>query len=197
VLDVGCATGVFLDLMRDCGWRTAGLDVSSYAVEASKAKGLEAIQRGINAAPWGPASFDLITLWDVIEHLEHPLAALRSCRSLLRPNGLLVISTPDVSAPLAHLLGSYWLGYRSAGEHLFFFGRKSLRDLLTRAGYEILSEQAVGKYMPLDYLSTRLGYYTRIFRWLRLGDLFSQLRRVIYINSGDTMCLVARRTATP
>jgi len=191
VLDVGCATGVFLDVAQEEGAEPYGVELSAFGAAETQKKGIGVFQGELAAAPLEHESFDLVTLWDVIEHVRDPLPMLLRCHRLLKSGGILALTTPDASSQLARLLGSYWLGFRSVGEHLYFFGRKTIRAYLQKAGYEVLEMCAVGKYMKWDRLLRRLGYYTRIFDWLRGFPRLFGLGS--YFNSGDTMYVIARK----
>lgn len=192
-LDVGCATGLFLEVLREKGWHAQGLERSAYAAQKARDKGFQVNQNDIQSADLPREHFDLISLWDVIEHVQDPLGTLKRCREALAPGGFLLLSTPDASAPLARLLGAQWLGFRSAGEHLFFFGRNTLTQMLEKAGFELLYQGSVGKYMSLNRVIARLCYYTRIFRlFLPFEGRFSS-KISAYFSSGDTMYLIARR----
>jgi 2-polyprenyl-3-methyl-5-hydroxy-6-metoxy-1,4-benzoquinol methylase len=191
VLDVGCATGVFLDVLAGEGWRTHGVEIADDAARRARARGHAVIGRRLEDLAGTPARFDLVTLWDVIEHLENPLDALRRCHALLSPGGRLVLTTPDASSLAARLLGRRWLGFRPVGEHVYFFGRKTISAFAEQAGFRVERVTSVGKYFTFERLVTRLCYYTRLFRLLgRVAH--PVLRRVVlYVNSGDTLCLVA------
>jgi len=191
-LDIGCATGVFLEILKEKGWNVRGIDVSPFAVNAARAKNLDVAEGNLESVSLRQESFNLITLWDVIEHLEDPLGTLQACHRLLKPGGCLALSTPDASAWLARLLGSYWLGFQSVGEHLYFFTRDTISAMLIRAGFQVLGIHPVGKYLSLDRIITRLCHYTRVFRPLYLlHRLHPHLK--LYANSGDTMCVIARK----
>ena len=99
VLDVGCATGVFLDFMREKGWEAEGLEIAPGPRRAAENRGFRVDGRELTAAGLEAGRFGWITAWDVIEHLPDPGAALRECHRLLAPGGLLTLSTPDASAP--------------------------------------------------------------------------------------------------
>lgn len=193
VLDVGCATGVFLEVMRENGWNGFGVDVSSFAAKVSKEKGFNVYQGFLNDAPFSKKAFSLLSLWDVIEHVENPLPFLQSCFDFLSPGGVLVLSTPDAGAPFARLTGKRWLGFRSVGEHVFFFDRPRIKAFLEKAGFEVEFISPVGKYLYLDRLISRLSFYTRIFRpFIFLKNIFPK-NFSIYVNSGDTMFVIARK----
>jgi len=98
VLDVGCGAGLFLSLMQDRGANVFGIDMNDAWIEYARAKyGIVVSKRPVDDADWienHGESFDLITIRDVIEHVNFPLELLRSATRLLRPGGLLLIDTP-------------------------------------------------------------------------------------------------------
>jgi SAM-dependent methyltransferase len=99
LLDVGCATGIFLDLARADGWDVAGVELSArHAAYARDAFGLEVWQGDFLAAPFPPGSFAAITMWDFLEHVLDPPAVLAQARRLLVPGGVLMIFTIDTSS---------------------------------------------------------------------------------------------------
>ena len=191
LLDVGCATGIFLEVARDAGWDGEGIDISDYALARAREKGL-VVQAGTNPGALYPAGyFDVITLWDLIEHVPDPSGLLADCRRLLRPGGVLAISTPDAGSALAHVLRDRWLGFRSIDEHLYFFSRSTITRMLQTAGFEVRRYQQVGKYLRLPRVIDRMRFYSRIAaRLLRTADrLVPNLS--LYVNSYDTMYVLA------
>ena len=195
VLDIGCATGIFLEVAREAGWRAEGLDISAYALERARAKGFQ-VQRGtLPGASLPEGAYDLITMWDLIEHVPDPAALLAECRRLLRPGGVIAISTPDAGSLLAHVLGGRWLGFRSIDEHLYFFSRATLGAMLTSAGFEVRRFVAVGKHLALPRLVERMRFYTRVGALLLRTVDRAVPRLSLYVNSRDTMVALARRPA--
>lgn len=193
VLDVGCATGVFLECMKEKGWTVEGVDVSTYAVNIARQKGLRIVSGELGDIASTPANYDLITMWDFIEHVADPLETMVQCRDILKKDGVLVLATPDAGALLAKVTGSYWLGFRSVGEHLYFFNRRTIAGLLNKAGFDVVQISSIGKYFEFDRFVTRLTHYTRIFRLLRPVLEIIKFPFVFYVNSGDTMMIVARK----
>jgi SAM-dependent methyltransferase len=99
VLDVGCGQGGFLDRARAAGLQTAGLDASPAAVAAARERGFDVRLASAAAHPFeDEPPFDLITMWDVLEHLEDPRAALTGCLHRLAPGGRLVVLTPAMGS---------------------------------------------------------------------------------------------------
>lgn len=172
-LDVGCATGEFLEILRRQGWDVAGIEPNPRAAQQARARlGAEAIRVvPLEEAFFPPATFDLITLWDVLEHLADPLHALRRLASWLRPGGLLALGVPNLESWDAHLFGPAWIGW-DAPRHLYLFPDSTLREMLSAAGLSILATSCLyGGYGPfllsLDFaLQERYGEKGRLLRRL-------------------------------
>ena len=140
VLDVGCATGEFLSTMQQRGWSVAGIEPSpSAAARAREQLGAESVQAvPFEDAALPAAGYDLITLWDVLEHLADPAAALCRLAGALRPAGLLAVGVPSPDAWDARLFGPAWIGY-DAPRHLYLFPDAVLRDMLAAAGLAVVA----------------------------------------------------------
>jgi SAM-dependent methyltransferase len=156
LLDVGAAYGFAVSEARRLGWRAVGLELSSAAARRAAALtgGRVAVADG-SAAPFAAAAFDAVTMWDVIEHLPDPQAAVASVAALLKPGGRLVLTTGDVGSLVARLSGRRWHLY-TIPEHLYFFTRRSLELLLSAHGLRIESMRADGSIYTLGYLVERL-----------------------------------------
>ena len=118
VLDVGCAFGTFLKVARDRGWQPSGVEVSQYSSAAARKRwGLDVFTGDLSDAPLDNESFDLITFWDVIEHVLDPRRALERAWRLLRPGGCVLVTTDNFDCFISSL-GS--LAYRASIGHLKF-----------------------------------------------------------------------------
>lgn len=144
VLDVGCARGAFLAVARGEGWDAVGLDLDRKAVEAARGRGLDVRHGALEPGAFPPASFDAVTLFDLIEHVPDPRQLLAACREVLRPGGLLVITTPDISGLVPRvtyilfgLTTGAW-GHPTPPGHLVQFSRRTLRRLLEEEGFEVV-----------------------------------------------------------
>lgn len=196
LLDVGCALGFFADTARSRGWDAEGIDISGHAVEyATNELGLSARQGVLESAGYEPESFDVITMWDVIEHVTDPVAELRLVHRLLRPGGLLMLSTPDVGSRVAKTTGARWMGYKLAEEHLYYFDEKTIGLALDRAGFAVLEERPIGKDVSLDFFAKRLRLYAPpAASALAWGlDRAGLGRASIYVNPRDILSVVARK----
>ena len=140
VLDVGCGNGAFLASLRDHGWDVQGTDTSATACELTRAKGVPAHHGELRGAGFPAASFDVVTLFHVLEHLPEPLAELVEVRRVLRPEGRLVVHVPDNDSVTLRLCGARWLPL-DVPRHLQHYTHESLRQTLARAGFTIVRER--------------------------------------------------------
>ena len=137
LLDHGCGTGIFLEAARARGYDVFGVDLSGYAIDTLvRERALPAAQATVESGWGADASFDVVTSWDVLEHMPDPSNTLSHLRRLLRPGGVLVATTPDLRSLDARLLGRYWYGYTKIPEHFYFYSRATMDRLLRRAGLE-------------------------------------------------------------
>jgi SAM-dependent methyltransferase len=138
ILDVGCATGLFLNEMARAGWHAKGVELAASAAEYARRRlGLDVFQGTLGQVTWPPESFDAITFWDVLEHTFSPISELRRAASLLKPGGLVAINVPNWHSLDRRLFGPYWIGL-DPPRHLYVFTRSTLTALLERAGLSVL-----------------------------------------------------------
>lgn len=139
LLDVGCSTGLFLQEMARAGWQVAGVEPIASAADYARCRfGLDVFQGMLAEAPYDPISFDVVTFWDVLEHTFSPIDDLNHAARLLRPGGLLIANVPNWDSPDRWLFGRYWLGV-DPPRHLYVFTRRTLAEMLARAGFSVLS----------------------------------------------------------
>lgn len=135
LLDVGCATGDFLsEMKRQPGWRVAGIEPSEHAARYAQAHiGVPVVNGTLNGAPFSTASFDAITMWDVLEHVYDPRTVISEAARLLRPGGVLVVNHPNLESIDRYIFGRLWLGYELP-RHLHLFPTTLLRQLMDEHG---------------------------------------------------------------
>jgi len=175
VLDVGCASGLFLDLAQTAGWQVVGLEPSASLFEKARKTlaGRGEIQcKTLEEADLAPASFDAVTLWDVLEHVPDPLSFMRTCRTLLKPGGHLFLNIPNLDSKEARLLGSRWP--LLLAEHLNYFNPSSLRLCGQKAGIEWLRLGQRPSSFSVGYILHRLSQHdipgARLGRKLAAGS---------------------------
>ena len=137
LLDLGCGEGHFLKYVSSLEWDVSGIDLKVENTEFAK-KILEI--KNVQCMPLGQAllpekTFDVVTLYDLIEHLAHPLRELEKINKLLRPGGLVVIATPNVKNSI--FMKARWMGYITQGQ-IYFFSKKTLTQMLQRAGFKVI-----------------------------------------------------------
>ena len=139
LLDVGCATGRFLQQMAAVGWRGSGIELDPEA--AAKARTVTAdVTVGDPAEVALPAArFDLVTAFHVVEHLPDPAGALRNMLGWLAPGGLLVVEVPNVGGWGGALFGRHWSGL-DFPRHLIHFTPATMRALIERCGGRIVDQ---------------------------------------------------------
>ena len=139
ILDLGCSSGSFLDFMRDESWKLYGIEMSAEgarrAEERSKAK---VFVGDILDASFPRESFDVITCFDVLEHLYEPVRVLAKVAEWLKPGGIFYVLVPNVDSAEARVFGSYWHGLELP-RHLFHYSPASLRFLTQSVGLREVS----------------------------------------------------------
>jgi 2-polyprenyl-3-methyl-5-hydroxy-6-metoxy-1,4-benzoquinol methylase len=152
MLDVGCGTGAFLDGMRERGWEVQGIEPGPRAAAyASEELDLDVQNTTLEAAQLEPASLDLVTMWNVLEHLSDPLQGLRRIRSSLRPGGLLIVAIPNLDSYDQALFGNYWAGY-DLPRHLFTFPAPTMERMAQEAGFKVADRRCIyGTYHAFVY----------------------------------------------
>ena len=150
LLDVGTAAGFCVEAARDRGWDAWGLEVSEYAVGQARARGLNVVQ-GDSLDAFGGQTFDVITLWDALEHVLDPQAVLAQACGLLADDGLLVFSTGDVGHPWSRLQGRQHRIYNPP-QHLYYFSRKTMTAMAERAGLRVVRVEPDLKVTTLHYV---------------------------------------------
>ncbi len=193
LLDVGCHIGVMVELAQQRGWEAWGIEPSTWASEQARARGLHVITATMAEAGLEDNYFDVVTMWDVIEHLTDPLAELGQVRRVLKPGGIVAIHTMDIESLFARLMGKRWPWFMEM--HLYYFSPRTLRMMLTKQGFAVFRSSAQGRFLRLGYLTTRIEPFNRfaaralaaVVNGLKLGSL------AVPVNTGDNFTMYARK----
>ena len=161
--DIGAATGFFLKLARSRGWKVMGVEPSEHASSQARRDGLD-VRTGVFHKGLLPgSSLDVITMWDVLEHVPEPKALIEAAHDTLRAGGLLVINTPDSESLLARVLRTKW-HLVIPPEHLFLLNRNALQRLLGPQ-FDILRVGRIGKRFTLQYVLEILFHWQKLAFW--------------------------------
>ncbi len=192
LLDIGPNIGTCLNLAREHGWDTHGIEINEEAARyCREQRGLNVRGGCLDENTFPQSSFDVILMGDVIEHLRDPLSLMKIVCGLLRPEGVVVISTPNIAG---------WAGRAlqiKPEEHLYYFSPATMTNLLAKAGLATVAIQSFDRHHNLTAMehSTTFGGLLQtlspVFRLSRklMGDL------VVRLPLGENLLAVGRRTA--
>jgi SAM-dependent methyltransferase len=136
LLDVGCGSGRYLDLMRALGWsRTVGVDVSETAIERAREIDLEAYAGQLSEVGFPESTFDAVSLSHTLEHVADPVGLLTEVRRISKPGGRIVILVPHVVGLGARVFREHWVGLETP-RHLVNYSREALSRVLLEAGLD-------------------------------------------------------------
>lgn len=187
VLDIGCSNGIFLDLFKEKGFETWGVEPSENSDAAIK-KGHRVIKDSFENAKFPEEYFDLIIMNHTLEHMENPEFVLKKANKLLKPKGILFADVPNAGGLGSRLLGKHW-PLRLPLEHKWQFKRETISELFIKSGFEVLhweSRSGVFEFAnpPLELKRRRFLIDLLLLPY----SLFATL-----MNMGDSMSVIGRK----
>ena len=135
LLDVGCGVGNLLDLARNNGWDTYGVELSETYCDYTNSIGLKVVNSTLTDAGFKKGSFDAISMIHVLEHVPEPLELLNEARRVLKKNGVLVVDTPDIGTITARIQKEHYISL-DPDCHIWQFTPATLKELIARAGFK-------------------------------------------------------------
>lgn len=163
VLDVGCAGGAFPKAAQDLGFTVVGVEPSVWMARFGRAKyGLDIRDGTLFDHDLPDGNFDIITFWDVLEHLPQPALVLDKALTLLKENGVLILTYPDYGSLMAHYLGSKWPFLLSV--HLIYYTSVTIQKQLDRCGFEMILKRPYLQTLELGYILGRASKYFSFFK---------------------------------
>jgi SAM-dependent methyltransferase len=200
LLDFGCGVGGYVAKMAAAGWQAEGIDASPAAVEIGCKAGLVLHAGTLPGTDLLPESYDVVTMWQALEHVPSPKATLAAARRILRPGGRLLVVLPRLDSMEARWFGDSWFGLELP-RHLTHFTAATLRRHLESAGFEVLAVQSVRRPAIIRRSFSQLAEETgraihqRLARSRIVAGVMSWTARLAG-RSGQMMCLAARRDGT-
>lgn len=155
LLDIGTNTGLFVKIAQDNGWDAIGLEPNKWGVDyAKKNYGLALVNKPFEMRTFKKNSFDVVTMWDVIEHFTDPVSEIKIVFNILKPDGVFAFSTIDPESFLAKSMGTRWSWYMEM--HKVFFNKNSAEYYLKKSGFKKIVFTSHWRNLSLGYLATRL-----------------------------------------
>jgi SAM-dependent methyltransferase len=171
ILDIGCAMGFFLEVAKAWGWEPHGVEVSEYSYAIANRKFSNRIFKGdLLDAHLASDSFNAVTLFDVIEHQARPLETFKEIYRILKPGGIIALSTMNTQSLTSRLMGKKWPHYKP--EHLYCFSPSNVTLALKRNGFEVLEIKKVKKVLNLRYINSYFEAYP--------APILTRISRLIY-----------------
>jgi SAM-dependent methyltransferase len=174
LFDVGAATGILLNLARQRGWQTGGIEPSGWAVGVAKEKyGIDLHKGDFESAMLQENHYEAVTLIDFIEHISRPFKALAKAYAILAPGGTVCLVTPDIQSYAAKMAGAGWWHFRPG--HLAYFTRQSLGYLLDRSGFSAVKIKRYSWTFSAHYLLSRNPRFDFLIRNPRLASFWKKI----------------------
>lgn len=168
LLDVGAGTAGFLVTAKAKNWVVQGIEPNEKAIQLAENKGIKLL-KSINSLPHG-TTFDVITLWHVLEHLPDVNVYINELKNRLKPNGHLIVAVPNHKSWDAKFYGSFWAGY-DVPRHLWHFSRESIQLLFKKHGMAVIKTKPMlfdSLYVSLLSEKYKTGK-TRFFHGIFIG----------------------------
>jgi 2-polyprenyl-3-methyl-5-hydroxy-6-metoxy-1,4-benzoquinol methylase len=150
LLDIGCGTGYFPEICQKNGWQVTGVEPDAGARKLATQKLNQAVFDDFLAMPAAPSSYQIVTMWHVLEHIHQLDATLQKIHQILAPNGTLIIAVPNCASYDAQLYGKEWAAY-DVPRHLYHFTPSTMKVLLKRMNFEAVN--TVGMVFDAYYIA--------------------------------------------
>ena len=157
VLDIGCGDGYFLNYLKQKGWQVRGVEISEFAAQKIKEKyDIDIFCGELSQAGYPEEYFDVVSLFEVLEHLPDPSGTLLEVQRIIKKTGLLIMTVPNFDSLQRLLFGKYW-HIIDPPRHLFYFSRTTLDNILKKSNFSLSIIRAVDGAGVLD-IKTTTGY---------------------------------------
>ena len=175
ILDIGTAGGSFLYVAKKDGWEVHGVEPNKWMAQwGKKHYGIEIKPGDIFSNKYPDKYFDVVTLWDVLEHVPDADKTLKEINRILKPGGLLVVNYPDIGSWIARVLKRKWMFLLSV--HLYYFTRRTIKLMLKKNGYEILKIKPHFQSLSFGYLIFRTGAYSKLLQ--KIGKIMIKTLKI-------------------
>tara|TARA_Y100000310_G_C20673167_1_gene811403 strand:- start:1556 stop:2458 length:903 start_codon:yes stop_codon:yes gene_type:complete len=175
ILDIGTASASFLHVAKNRGWQVYGVEPNKWLCNwAQKNYGLYIQPGTIDSLNYPDNFFDVITLWDVLEHVPNPTEVLKKCHRLIKPGGYIYLNYPDYESYASKIMKSKWIFLLSV--HIYYFTRETIAKTLEKTGFQTLKYRTHWQTLNFGYLIFRMQPYSMLL--YKLGNFFAGLLHV-------------------
>jgi 2-polyprenyl-3-methyl-5-hydroxy-6-metoxy-1,4-benzoquinol methylase len=194
ILDIGSATGFFLKIAKNNGWKVKGVEIGKEATQVANKNGIETVCGQVFDIK--DEKFNAITMFDIIEHVQDPEKTLSYVYGLLEEGGVLAINTPNASSLFARFTGKKW-HLIVPPEHIVCFSEKGLELILKRVGFKVVKKYCLGKSFTIEYILHTLYRWQGLKIWglilniIKKAPFLSGLR--LPLNLRDNIFLIAKK----
>jgi 2-polyprenyl-3-methyl-5-hydroxy-6-metoxy-1,4-benzoquinol methylase len=193
ILDVGCFAGYFLELANERGWKSFGIEPSVWASKEAKKRGVTIIGKTIEGTKLPPETYDVITLWDVIEHLPNPHEVMTILGKSIKKGGYIAMGTPNIASLFAKVLGAKCPFLIRM--HLILYSPRTLERLCKEHGFRVVYIGSYARVFPISYILDRIQIKNKPLQKIKRG--FAQLPVIgdipIKLRLGDSFVMVAQK----
>jgi 2-polyprenyl-3-methyl-5-hydroxy-6-metoxy-1,4-benzoquinol methylase len=199
VLDIGCSIGIFLDIYKENGWETWGVEPSKSA-QSAKRKGHRIIKDYFENLPAGRQGqlpknyFDLVILNHTLEHMDNPTEVLLKVSNILKKKGIVFIDVPNAGGIGAQILGKHW-PFLAPEEHKWQFTKDSLEKILVKAGFKVIHFESRSGLFEYAHPVLELWQALTSFKKRFFTDILTMPYSLFatLFNMGDSMSLIGKK----
>jgi len=193
-LDIGCAAGYFLDVLKEHGWESEGIELEEEMLESVQKKGYRIFNTPLEYFDGGKR-YKLITLFDVMEHLPNLHVNLEKLANILDEDGTIALVTPDFNSRQRKIFGKRWFQYKPK-EHIQYFTKNTLQNAVTSHNLSIIHTSPSGQYADTSFLYNRLKRYgfnlsARIFKFFT--DALGLSKKSWYADTGSMLVILQKK----
>lgn len=177
ICDIGCSTGDFLATVQNHPeWVAFGVEPNRAASNIAHSRGLHVTTRYFEANAFPDIQFNVVTMWNVIEHLSDPLSTLKEIYRRLTPGGFLIFTTPNLDSIDQKIFKEYWIGYELP-RHFYVFSTKTVGMLLAKTGFKLVNSRCFFGSFALTMSSARFYFRAKYPRFAPIVEkvIFSNL----------------------
>jgi len=193
VLDIGCASGYFLEVLRGDGWKVQGIELDPRMIDVLKTKSIPAYTNAFDTFQ-SNEKYHLITLFDVLEHLPDIQDTFKRLSALLHPDGIIALITPNADSTQHKIFGKKWFQLKPM-EHIHYFSPSTLKRAVEPHNLKLAEMMKGGQYADISFLLNRLQQYEyktlyKVFSFVT--KMFGLHKACYYTDTGSLFAIIKK-----